>query len=322
MQVERVGAGRFQRRQDDGKILGAAPCHDGVDGHFLDGGGFEIRGDHRDDIRRRPGRAFEHAEHPVFGRWHHREAVGQPLSSQELEGVISYRDPNASPGELLRAPLDPPIDGRHQGRGRGTRILVAILAAGSWQRRAPRYPHPSRHTSRSPGSRLCSSQLCPIPRSCPRPDRQVSSAPARARRRTRTGPETSRSVSSTIGVVRLAASTNPPVSATSLCDTATVRSPCDPSVRCSCSTRGATSEHVAQSCLTKNRSVADSEDSPGNASRRSSGPASSKGGAEFPGVGRVDTWLLWQGQGDQGRHPRSANRHGYVLPTSEHIRHR
>ena len=61
MDVELVGADRFDRSNHDWQIFGLTPCHNCVHSNLLDGHIDQVRSDIGHDVGSTPGGAVEHA---------------------------------------------------------------------------------------------------------------------------------------------------------------------------------------------------------------------------------------------------------------------
>ena len=114
VQVEGVGAGRFDRGDDHRQVPGPAAGHDGVDGDLLHRGRGQVGRHVGHHLAGLPRRAGQHPRHPFLGRRHHRQAVGQPLLVEELERIEvggQADPPGGQPGSVAPG-RQPPGDVR------------------------------------------------------------------------------------------------------------------------------------------------------------------------------------------------------------------
>ena len=73
------------------QVIRTAPGHHGIDGDLLDGGPSEIGRHQRDELVGLAARARDHGLHPLAGRRHHGEAIGDAALEERLEGIGSGR---------------------------------------------------------------------------------------------------------------------------------------------------------------------------------------------------------------------------------------
>ena len=112
--VELVGADRFERRDHDRQILGLASRHHGVDRDFLDRHRRQVRRHDRDDVARIAPRPRQHPHHALGRRRHHGQTVGQPALEHEFEYVFGVAQLDSARGQLVaaRIRLEPLRDSR------------------------------------------------------------------------------------------------------------------------------------------------------------------------------------------------------------------
>ena len=123
MDVELVGAGALQRRQDNRQVLGQAAGEDRVDRHLLDSALDQVGRDHRHHLMGIAGGPREHPEHPLGRRWHHRQAVAPTPRIGGFELVLGGAEDDPAGDqpaavEACRQPLrHPRLDGQRATAG-------------------------------------------------------------------------------------------------------------------------------------------------------------------------------------------------------------